>query len=160
MMAPWVPDSCGTSTQIACGRRAARSAHAAEHGQVAVPGQRRDFGEQDRPGSLGCAGRGRVDRRLDGGQAALDQRGEPGGVPAALRGGVGGLDHVPGQAHLGGLRPHRVDQHLGHVHDHGAEPVGHERIDGAVGPVGVHAEGQERPGGRALGQPVPGAAAG
>ena len=42
MMAPWVPDSCGTSTQIACGRRAARSVHRLEHGQVPVPGQRRE----------------------------------------------------------------------------------------------------------------------
>ena len=131
----------------------------AEHGQVAVPGQRGEFGEQDRTGALGCVGHGRVDRRLDGGQAALDQCRQPGRVPAALRRGVGGLDHVPGQAHLGRLGPHGLDQHLGHVHDYGSEPVGHG-LDGAVGPVGVHAEGEERPGGRALRQPVPGPAAG
>ena len=39
-----------------------------------------------------------------------------------------------------------------------AEPAG-QRLDGAVGAVGVHAEGEERPGGRALRQPVPGPAA-
>ena len=130
---------------MACGRRVARSAHAAEHGQVAVPGQRRDFGEQDRPGALRCLGHGRVDRRLDRGQAALDQHRQPCRVPAARRRGVGGPDDVPGQADLGRLRPHRLDQHLGHVHDHRSEPVG-QGLDGTVGPVGIHAERQERPG--------------
>ena len=158
MMAPWLPGSCGTSDPDRLRAAGRQVGPPAEHGQVPVPGQRGELGEQDRAGSLGRAGRGRVDRGFDGGQAALDQRGEPGRVPAALRRGVGGLDHVPGQAHLGRLGPHRVDQHLGHVHDHGSEPVG-QRLDGPVGPVGVHAEGQERPGGGALGQPVPGAAA-
>ena len=72
---------------------------------------------------------------------------------------VRGLDHVPGQADRCRLRPHGLDQHLGHVHDRGTEPAG-QRVDGAVGPVGVDAEGEERPGGRALGQAVPGPSAG
>ena len=70
---------------------------------MVVTGQRRDLGEQNRAGPLGEGGQGRLDGRLDGGQAALDQDGQARGVPAARRGRVGRLDRVPGQADLGRL---------------------------------------------------------
>ena len=155
MMAPWLPGSCGTITQMAWGRRAARSVHRLS--MARWPYRASGAISVSTTGLVpsGAPETAVVDRVLDGGQAALDQRREPGRVPAARRGGVRGLDQVPRQADLGGLRPHGVDQHPGHVDDRRAEPAG-QRLDGAVGAVGVHAEGQERPGRRAFGQPVPG----
>ena len=142
MMAPRLPDSCGTSTQIACSRGLrGLLVPVAQRGQVSVPGERRDLGEQDGPRSLGRVGGGRVDRCLDGGEAALDKRREPGRVPAALRRGVRGLNHVPRQADRRRLRPHGLDQHLGHV-DHRRTALAGQRVDSTVGTVSVHAEGE------------------
>ena len=60
--------------------------------EMAVPGQRRDLGEQDRPGARPARPRLRPrDRRVDGGQAALDQAARPaasrlpGGAASAAR---------------------------------------------------------------------------
>ena len=96
MTAPWLPGSCGTSSQIACVRRVARSARGAEYCEVAVPGQRRDLGEQDRAGALGGCRAGIVDRGVDRGQAALHQDGRarrPRGFPAARRRRPGPVSH-------------------------------------------------------------------
>ena len=115
MMAPRLPGSCGTSTQIACGRRSARSAQRLSRARWPYRASGASSVSSSGRVPSGAARRGRVDRGLDGGQAALDERGQAGRVPAARLGGVGRLDQVPGQAHRLGLGAHRLDQHLRHV---------------------------------------------
>ena len=159
MTAPWLPASCGTSSQMACGRRVARSAHRLSmarwsyraSGAISV----------SRTGRLpsGASADRRIDRRFDGGKAALDEHGQPGGIPAARRGRVRRPDGVPREPDLRGLRPHGLDEDLGHV-DHFDAELAAKRIDGAVGPGGVHAEREERPCARAFGQALPDSAAG
>ena len=117
------------------------------------------LGEQDRAGSLGHAGRPRPRspprRRAGCAGPARPARPRP-GCPAARRRRPApcpraGRPRPPGPAwprsapgsHRLPPRPNLLGQ----------------RVDGAVGPVGVHAEGEERPGGRAFRQPVPGPAA-
>ena len=153
MTAPWLPGSCGTATQMAWARRVARSARGASRpswpylasGAISVSRTGRD--------ASGARRAGLVDGGVDGGEAALDQDREPGGVPAARRGGVGGPDRLPGQAGGGGLLAHGVDQQLGHVQLDGAVVTG-QHVDGLVQLAPVDAQGEERAGGGALRQPV------
>ena len=99
MMAPWLPGSCGTSTQMACGRRAARSVHwlsmarwpyrasgaisVSRTGRVpsGAPAQRRGRSRPRR--RAGCAGPARPARPRPG--CPPGRRRRPGPCPRAGR---------------------------------------------------------------------------
>ena len=152
--APWVPGSCGTSTQIACGRRVGQVGPRAQHGSGGRTGRAaraRSAGRDACPS--GASARAAVIAASTAGRLRCTSA-KPGRVPGAA-----GRRPRPGPCPRAG-RPRRPAPAWrrsapGSRPRPCAEPAG-QRLHGAVGAVGRPRRGRGTTGWPRFRQPVPG----